>query len=908
MGDVVGSEDGQQRPLSRLAKTRGEWGRRVLSPWARGFLERGVESMASVRRRSRFAVGTRMLLARVRGILARSRVWKPDVGSLEPAFTRRFSHLLVNRYREAVRPIARKQTASFAQAWGEDLDLTLPGRVSEPFGQTGELQAGMRIAPRETAQTPGMLTVGQRIEPLSGSAPSSVQSLFEARAASVGTTSPPSRSRRSRPRQQDRRQLSPDARLFSRVEEVKPGGAGVPPAAVPSSDPAQQVLSGEDEQPGMVESVETIPESAPPDSSDRVSQVSPSVTHRVPTRQARAQTEGARSETLTRSPRTVIQRSPRTGAVSSELSAVTKQSAPSQRTVSEQPQVDAQDEESGDRRETTTLPAALQRAARPGTESVDGPSTAQAPAVEASRTGGAQSSRRSRGPAPREADSSGSSSGDVESTEGPESQDRPLEELAGERTIPVAGPVESRESEEKGAGSQSIVPPPTQARGQTRRTTETRSRRVPSAPASRARPVIQRQPDTVPPPAPAPRRPEESRSVPDSVISRSDESSDVAALPTPPESATRQESTVPTGTQRDRRPETTSFGQEPVPGITAPSRSDPARAETRQLAYRDVEPRTQRGQNQQSELPVRPSRPSGAGRVPVGVPLDGPRAVQIGPVSAGDASLPSVTTGTVLAEGLEGPLPGMARRIQRRYRHPTASVRGLSVQRAPLLSLLGSQARGQDKTFGMMDRSAFIPSTGRSGRVFLSRLTEIRRRAVDNLSRGPRDGSMSGPTLPLGERAGVPMSVPAKVGSLRGDDRVSAHPSEVVRRTGKSGRVASSRAPAMRPPVDQDQNIPALIAALEEETARSRDLPLLPRIAPESQPSAERVETSPVGERQVTPISQVSSISSSLVQRVTDEMDIDSEMSTDDLSQLARLVYPFVKRLLAIERERWPRR
>jgi len=69
---------------------------------------------------------------------------------------------------------------------------------------------------------------------------------------------------------------------------------------------------------------------------------------------------------------------------------------------------------------------------------------------------------------------------------------------------------------------------------------------------------------------------------------------------------------------------------------------------------------------------------------------------------------------------------------------------------------------------------------------------------------------------------------------------------------------------------------------------------------------------------QIAPLSGTSLVSGSLLQRAADETGTDEmtvgqiglneEMSTDDLSQLARLVYPFVKRLLAIERERWPRR
>ena len=191
-----GSTGEQQGYIQRSVAALRERTRDALSPWVRRRL--AAQEEASEPPRAGLTVGgTRTLVARLQGAAERTKVWKPDLGSLTPVRAREFGTSVASRLRVerlvAVAPRSRPQPLD----WGEELDLVLP--------------AGSGDEPATTTRMPGMLTVGQRIEPLT-TGPSF------GRPASPRTK--PTQARQpSRPRP---RPLPPRARLYSRVEEVRP--------------------------------------------------------------------------------------------------------------------------------------------------------------------------------------------------------------------------------------------------------------------------------------------------------------------------------------------------------------------------------------------------------------------------------------------------------------------------------------------------------------------------------------------------------------------------------------------------------------------------------------------------------------------------------------------------------------
>ena len=179
--------------------------RQALSPWVRRRLQATAHTSPlplDTRRRATLTLGnTRSLLDRVQRTVDRAVVWKPDVDSLRPASVERFASTIANRFQALQLIGVRRQPAPPTSVWEGDLDLTLPGG-STPSGAEG-------------LTTPGVFSVGQRIEPLSSIPPTLPR---------TPRSATPARATRKPPR----KKLSPTSRLYTRVEEIPPRGKAPP--------------------------------------------------------------------------------------------------------------------------------------------------------------------------------------------------------------------------------------------------------------------------------------------------------------------------------------------------------------------------------------------------------------------------------------------------------------------------------------------------------------------------------------------------------------------------------------------------------------------------------------------------------------------------------------------------------
>lgn len=116
-------------PLASSVRGRVQGIRRSLSPWVRGRLRSRRASGSVDRGRTITFVRTGRLVKRVQRVVDRSVVWRPDIGSLEPAMVARFSDRIVNRFPS----IADKYRVQSSDAGPEDgLEMPLPGGRSSP--------------------------------------------------------------------------------------------------------------------------------------------------------------------------------------------------------------------------------------------------------------------------------------------------------------------------------------------------------------------------------------------------------------------------------------------------------------------------------------------------------------------------------------------------------------------------------------------------------------------------------------------------------------------------------------------------------------------------------------------------------------------------------------------------------
>jgi hypothetical protein len=170
--------------VARAMLTRTRRMRRALSPWVQRWLETDPEVTSQwrgslVRRQAAFSIAnTQLLLARIENRREQSTVWHPDVGSLEPGLVDRFASSVTERF--------------------------------EPFGVKYQPQPPTDQEAIELPlanMTTGVIAGESQWSPL------------------IPSTPPPTRliPARRPPAQPSGRQLPPNARLFSRVEEVTPG-------------------------------------------------------------------------------------------------------------------------------------------------------------------------------------------------------------------------------------------------------------------------------------------------------------------------------------------------------------------------------------------------------------------------------------------------------------------------------------------------------------------------------------------------------------------------------------------------------------------------------------------------------------------------------------------------------------
>jgi len=148
---------------------------------------------------------TQQWLDRARQAREHAVAWKPDIGALEPGLIKRFSSAIAGRVQRLRLISIRRQPAVPATAWESELELTLPlGSVSQE-GQVIE-----RIPSVNAPQGASLFTAGQPIEPFKPSA-------IPAQSPRPVASAKPKRKPASKP-------LPPQARLYTRVEEISPHG------------------------------------------------------------------------------------------------------------------------------------------------------------------------------------------------------------------------------------------------------------------------------------------------------------------------------------------------------------------------------------------------------------------------------------------------------------------------------------------------------------------------------------------------------------------------------------------------------------------------------------------------------------------------------------------------------------
>jgi hypothetical protein len=237
----------------------------ALSPWVRRWMGRPRTDphdrprTAAPHRAALTVRRTQRLLNRLQRVVDRTVVWKPSVGRLNPARLQRFSNDVASRS-QALQLVSARRRPAPALDWADSPELTLPMGPA-PYGTGFERPTAQR-----TAQ-PGVFSVGQRIEPLRASPPSTPR---------VSRRAAPSRPGRRPPQ---KRELTPASRLFARVEEISPHGKIVSGADLPAEDtqePEEQPVESAEEPLQRQESAQPEPgEAAPEPAPDRPQEVPP---------------------------------------------------------------------------------------------------------------------------------------------------------------------------------------------------------------------------------------------------------------------------------------------------------------------------------------------------------------------------------------------------------------------------------------------------------------------------------------------------------------------------------------------------------------------------------------------------------------------------------------------------------
>jgi hypothetical protein len=163
--------------LDRSIATKIQWTQRALSPWVARWLQRRTDPEAHGEKHfQRYSqvpltfTGSKHILDHVQRAVARSTVWRPDVGSLEPGMVDRFSNTIVERFPD----IGAKYAPLRREAGLADgPDLTLAGRGRE-VDMEAEQWTPMPEEPIESptrSGSPSMAEVRARLEIKPGMAP-----------------------------------------------------------------------------------------------------------------------------------------------------------------------------------------------------------------------------------------------------------------------------------------------------------------------------------------------------------------------------------------------------------------------------------------------------------------------------------------------------------------------------------------------------------------------------------------------------------------------------------------------------------------------------------------------------------------------------------------------------------------
>jgi hypothetical protein len=265
---------GQEEPegpnyIARSVAGKAHWLQRVLSPWAQRWLGPGMEGAAPGGQHSQAALtvgNTQRLVGHVQRLVERGTVWRPEAVSLQPALVDGFAGSIVNRFPDTgTKYELRPAETGPAQA----ADLVLAG--------TGE--------PAPAGARPG----GQSFQPFTSLAEfrQAIEAKQRASEAGPAAVEPPQASQPAQPQVQRApaeppkarrlaRTLPPGSRPVSRVEEVLPGVEAAPKAetALPAqAEPQAPPVAGiEPPRPPAVQrqAAEAVPVPAQPPSAEEV--------------------------------------------------------------------------------------------------------------------------------------------------------------------------------------------------------------------------------------------------------------------------------------------------------------------------------------------------------------------------------------------------------------------------------------------------------------------------------------------------------------------------------------------------------------------------------------------------------------------------------------------------------------
>lgn len=244
------AEPEQTNPIVRAVTTMVRQTQRSVSPW----VQRWLSQPGRTRQMSRLgqwpmaftSTQARAVVNRVQRVADSTRIWQPNVGSLEPALPGRFSQAIVDRFQ----PWGDKyqlQTASLGG--GDETELVFSGaaaaggfRAEEP---SFEPEATAEPVPPPRPAPP----------PLTRSLPSDVKRVM--------SPTPPAKpvQRQATP---PAKTLSPRARRFSRIEELASGRSGTSTFEPPAVSPAPAERTPLQPGPSRAESENPTPPPALP--------------------------------------------------------------------------------------------------------------------------------------------------------------------------------------------------------------------------------------------------------------------------------------------------------------------------------------------------------------------------------------------------------------------------------------------------------------------------------------------------------------------------------------------------------------------------------------------------------------------------------------------------------------------